>query len=412
MASHAILLLRLLLSHFAMATESLLLGNVEVRTPLAQIRVLVFPHIGHYVRPHGREAQIDEVHLRTAGGNPGKFCRGYLLSGSTPEWERSEVHLTFSALQDPLRIECDGPTEVLRGPGLGVRSYLGSLYARREWTSDGLPYVQLVHQTGFEDYLKGVVPAEVPATWHAEALKAQAVAARSYAYFQAQRVRRYEPRKNYDVDDTILYQAYLGHSGRAAATDEAVNVTRGELLTYQNRVVKAYFHADSGGHTESAENVWTGDAGKVPYCQGKAEAYDPALYDSRWASERSLLDLDGALKEQGILTSQQWLSRLEIPPLYFPSGRPRSVVATLDAGRSLRIPAERFRFAAALRSTWFEIIPLSTSAFRLNGLGYGHGVGMSQWGAQLSARTLGWNYEQILRFYYSGAEIGTRLPLR
>lgn len=264
--------------------------------------------------------------------------------------------------------------------------------------------MQLVHHTGFEDYLKGVVPGEVPASWQPEALKAQAVAARSYAYFQAQRARR-TPRKTYDVDDTVQYQAYLGHGGRTARTDDAVTATAGELLLYGNEVVKAYFHADSGGHTEDAENIWTGDAGKVPYCRAKQEAYDPSLLDSSWVTTRTLRELDQALKIQQLLRPNQNLKGVSTDPSRFPSGRPSWVVLELAEGSSLKITAERFRYAVALRSPWFEIHPQGAD-FRITGLGYGHGVGMSQWGAQLTAQSLGWNYRQILAFYYTNTLVG------
>jgi stage II sporulation protein D len=111
-----------------------------------------------------------------------------------------------------------------------------------------------------EDYLKGVVPGEMPNVWPLEALKAQALAARSYA------VRNINPAAIFDMDDTTLYQIYLGARYEFPSTNTAVEQTKGEVVTWTGEIISTYYHSTSGGYTENNENVWGGSP--RPYLRG------------------------------------------------------------------------------------------------------------------------------------------------
>jgi SpoIID/LytB domain protein len=381
--------------------------------PVGQIRVRVFPHIGAYVGPHGKDTRIDRVTLR-AVGQGGPLCHLYGPDAGSngtgpPLLDAAEFDLTSADLPSQRWIRCDGPVEIVREAGLAARTYSGTLRAVAGHAADGRPLVELVEYLPFEDYLQGVVPAEVPPSWEGAALQAQAVAARSYAYFQVRQAQSMQPPQDYDVDDTVQYQAYLGQGGWQASTNAAVQSTAGRILTYGQEVAKAYFHADSGGHTEDAKNVWPEDADHVPYCAGKPEVYDLSLHDSRWSMVTSLAELQDRLVGQGLMSATRRLKSVVTDPVTYPSGRVRIVRLGFADGGSAAVASERFRYAAGLRSTWFSVSPFADArelpGVRFEGRGYGHGVGMNQWGAQLLAQSLGWDFQRILEFYYSGVSL-------
>ena len=121
-----------------------------------------------------------------------------------------------------------------------------------------------------EDYLKGVIPGEVPYTWPREAIKSQALAARSYAY-------KYLGRSgNYDMDDSTAYQVYIGAFHRTR-TDHLVDESRGEVITYAGKIISAYYFSTSGGWTENNENIWGGRP--IPYLRGVESTWEE---DSPW----------------------------------------------------------------------------------------------------------------------------------
>lgn len=140
------------------------------------------------------------------------------------------------------------------------RPYLGSF----SFIPESSKYVRPINEVYIEDYLKGVVPFEMMASWNKEALKAQAVAARTYALSYLNRV----------IDDTINYQVYAGYSWNPSST-AAVDETKGEVLKSNGRLISAVFSASNGGKTESNVNVWGTAA--VPYLTIKADPFDAKI---------------------------------------------------------------------------------------------------------------------------------------
>lgn len=131
----------------------------------------------------------------------------------------------------------------------------------------------VINYVGLEDYVKGVLPYEISPDWPAEAQKAQAVCARSFALGTQKHTGA-----GYDLCNTTNCQVYLGANRATAASDAAVDATRGEYLTYEGELVIGYFFSSDGGATEDAANVWGGD---YPYLQGKEDPYE--TYDSAWS---------------------------------------------------------------------------------------------------------------------------------
>ena len=197
---------------------------------------------------------------------------------------------------------------------------------------------------GLEQYLYGVVPSEMPSTWSAEALKAQAVAARSYAMATRQ------VGAPYDVFSDTRSQMYLGLSHEDPATSAAVNATKGQVLMYDGKVATTFFSSTSGGQTESAAD-WTGTA--VPYLVSVADPFDTISPYHDWGP----VPITGkkvvsALKVKGPIT--------DVKTTRNAAGR----VATLDlVAQALDVPvaASKLRTALGLRSTWFDVGILSLS---------------------------------------------------
>ncbi|WP_179953063.1 SpoIID/LytB domain-containing protein [Desulfobotulus mexicanus] len=246
----------------------------------------------------------------------------------------------------------------------------------------------LVNMLDMESYLKGVVPAEMPPFWPAEALKAQAVAARTYALHHM-RERAYEA---YDVKSDVRSQVFSTER-EDARSSAAVEATRGEVLVWAGQAALTAFHADSGGFTESAEILW---GGELPYLRAVSDPWSRNTPNDFWEcsfTERELVQFLPELRNLGRILE----IRLEGKT---PSGRVHFLIFKGSRG-DLRMPAGRFRTRVGpmtLKSTDFTLRH-ERGAFHFQGKGFGHGVGMSQWGARRMAEA-GKSYREILDFYY------------
>ena len=251
----------------------------------------------------------------------------------------------------------------------------------------------------------------MPASWANEALKAQAIAARTYAYYElATDVSSRDPnitleQSGAQIDDTVTYQAYLGLKNNTAATNKAIDDTDGLVITYNNKIIKAYFSADSGGYTESSENVW-GDT--RPYIIAKAEIYaDGSVPGSIWNYTASIKDLGDKLIAAGLLNSNEELESLfiDLNDLY-PSTRPKNIELKMTNGKSKKILAVDYAFATRLKSAWIRFSKGSDpKTIVVSGKGFGHGAGMSQWGARVMVDSLKKKFDEVLKFYYTDIQI-------
>jgi stage II sporulation protein D len=161
----------------------------------------------------------------------------------------------------------------------GLGSYRGSL----EFRPDGSGGVQTVNAIGLDDYVRGVIAAEMPSSWSAEALKVQAVAARTYA------ITTSVGGNGFDLYRDTRSQMYGGVAAETSATDAAVDATKGQVVTYDGSPVVTYFFSSSGGHTENIENVWPGSTPE-PWLRGVSDPYDAAGGNPyhRWGSRMTV----------------------------------------------------------------------------------------------------------------------------
>jgi len=239
----------------------------------------------------------------------------------------------------------------------------------------------LINRVGLEDYLQGVLPGEVPASFPYEVLKAQAILARTYT------LSRLGSNPYYDLCATARCQVYLGLDAETERHTRAVRDTAGRILAYQGEPISAVYHADSGGTTAAAEEVW---GHPIPYLQARDDPWSPRR---SWSVRVSPGEVQRALASLGrSVSAVQGLEVLATGP----SGRITRVgVATPEGEVVLGVPeAGRFLRALGLPSTLATL-----SGWTFEGRGSGHGVGMSQWGARGLARQ-GWSYRQILAYYY------------
>ncbi len=268
-----------------------------------------------------------------------------------------------------------------------------------------------------EDYLKGVLPPEIGKHGRPEleALKAQAIASRTYAL---SRFRR-NPARAYDMVSEVADQVYTGMATEDRWINKAIETTRGEVLLVDNELVTAYYHSTCGGATENIEDVW--DKQPRSYLKGRDDSsycawskyYDWSFTWSGNQLEQSIskhLRQNGRLRHDEMkLTDLKAIDRL-------PSGRIRVIEVDTDKGKFLLFK-DQIRWAflrpdredAILPSTNFRIEIVRDSAGNIEhvtatGRGNGHGVGMCQCGA-LGRSRAGQKYREILRTYYTGAQI-------
>jgi stage II sporulation protein D len=259
-----------------------------------------------------------------------------------------------------------------------------------------------VNVLNIEDYLRGVVPSEMPSDWPAEALKAQAVAARNYALQRVEATRG----DTFNVYNTMTSQVYGGYDAETAAANKAVEGSRGIVMLSGGKTVSAFFHSSSGGFTENSEDVWTD---KLSYIRSKEDPYDKNSKHYNWEVIYSADQLRDKLAAAGYKFSKV----TDVVELERTSSGARVMEIAVKGvgtdGKSLRVEiknADKVRAALGLKSALFKLKCKYDSRDNLTGLeitgsGWGHGLGMSQYGARGMAQE-GFNYEEILKYYYSG----------
>lgn len=249
----------------------------------------------------------------------------------------------------------------------------------------------------FEEYIVGVVAAEMPVSFELEALKAQAVAARTYALKKIERSAKLD----YDIVDTVANQVYYDneelktkwkddYQEKTNKIKEAVLTTKGEYMVYDDEIIDAFFFSTSVGKTENSEEVFSA---KLPYLRS---------VDSSWDEQVSPVFNDQetfSLKEFYSLLGLNYNSQLKV-----------EITKTTSTGRIKELKINDIIMTASdvykklgLRSTFLNIIQNNDKVI-VNTKGFGHGVGMSQYGANGMAKN-GYDYQKILKHYYQGIKI-------
>lgn len=251
--------------------------------------------------------------------------------------------------------------------------------------------ITVVNDINVEDYIKGVLYHEVSHYWPMEALKTQAVATRTYALYSINPAG-----KPYDMTNDIYSQVYGGRSSERYRTDIAVDATRGQVLTYNNKLIAAYFHATCGGLTEDAQELW--HLPDIPPLRGVPCPFCQNSPHFHWKRDFRLHDIQDALNlhgyKVGAIKDMVIIDRDR-------SDRIEHLKIIQKNGEELVIKGKEFRDIMGpnvIDSNNYEIV-VKGYYVNLIGKGWGHGVGMCQWGAFGMAKQQ-FNYKQILAYYY------------
>ena len=280
-----------------------------------------------------------------------------------------------------VKFECDDCIFTVKA-GKQTRKYRGSILIK--------PFspklFTVINQVELEDYLKGVVPAEMPCNWPAEALKAQALAARTYTLSMLGRRQAL----GYDLKSSVEDQVYLGYGHERPSTNAALKATAAQyLVDEQGVLVNAYFSSQVGRFSSAPETTW----GLSPQsCLLPRKEFLPARGWRKTINHQQLNSKLGLGKVRAITVVNRSLE-----------GRVSEIL--IEGERNLLLSGEEFRHKLGLRSTDFEI-DYQPKRILLSGYGYGHGIGMSQYGAKYLAGR-GKSYQEILGHYYYGAKLVT-----
>lgn len=322
---------------------------------------------------------------------------------------------------------------------MGVPSYPGRLEISQE--EEGLA---LVNELYLEDYLTRVVPSEMPASYEREALKVQAVCARTYAYRQIQ-ANGYS-RYGAHVDDSITYQVYNNIS-TDSRTDQAVQETSGQILTYRGSAIEALYFSTSCGATTDG-SIWGNDASQTPYLRSVLlrdddttldltdedtfsefiknktyRTYDSSFAFYRWQvrtdSEILRAEITGIGEIRDIAITERGEGGIARKMTVTGTEGTREITGQNPIRAALGDPSLTIRKNDGTTVTGWSSLPSSflviekgktdengVTSFSIYGGGYGHGAGMSQNGAHAMAKA-GWSCEQILKFFYQDVEIET-----
>lgn len=252
----------------------------------------------------------------------------------------------------------------------------------------------VVNHIDLEEYLYGVLYHEVSHRWPMEVLKAQAIAARTYALHQ----KLVNKTRYFDLTSDIYSQVYGGRTSETWRTSRAVNLTEGQILTYNGKVFPSYYHAACGGRTSDASTIWDID---IPVLRGRVCSFCKSSPHYEWKKELTMEYIQERIDEAGYkiqLGSIEILCRDK-------SGRILDI-ALKGKNKDIELAGNKFRLLIGpntIRSANFEI-QTKGKFLTFQGKGWGHGIGMCQWGAYGMARKA-WKADQILEYYYPGAEI-------
>ncbi|MCL2688885.1 MAG: SpoIID/LytB domain-containing protein [Chitinispirillia bacterium] len=315
----------------------------------------------------------------------------------------------------PCTLIVDDPRHLLR---LGGDSYRGTLII----TSESAKAISFINVLDVEDYLRGVVPKEIGTLGESaiEAVKVQAVAARTYAYKRMAANQR----NIFDLVSTVADQVYAGAKVEYAVSDLAIEQTKDIIMVYGDAIAGAFYHSTCGGKTANIEDVWGGAArpylrsiddadslGNIYCSQSRAFTWEESWNGAQLGKIMTRFSTDANISAP----FKGNLRKIEVKER-FACGRVKSCSIVSSSG-TFSAGGDRVRFLLRrelaanpiLRSSNFEVQTAAGGRVVIKGRGYGHGIGMCQTGAIARARA-GQNFEQILKAYYSGVELRTVTP--
>ena len=357
-------------------------------------------------------------------------------------WKNSQLYIdTLPVKSLQLTIETAANEKKDAVISVNGKAYRGTIAVKA-----GTGGLVVINCISLEDYLYGVIPEEMPDSWPTESLKAQAIAARTFALYSVGK----HAAEGFDLCAATHCQVYGGRNAEKANSSAAVDATRGQVLLYKGKLIYAPFHTTSGGMTENSEDVW---GSYLPYLRAVKDSDETAPYH-QWHLQFTPAELQTKLQAAGYVIGN--LQSITLSPLQesgshtadrSPAGRVKTMRFTGDRGTVL-IPGNKVRNLLGLKSTYFDMHMLVSPTKKIDvsfgvnstakeigiqlppykeaglytdaadirrvtgrpgefisveGRGWGHGLGLSQWGAKAMAKTS--DYAAILHHYYTNIEI-------
>ncbi|MBI2789284.1 MAG: SpoIID/LytB domain-containing protein [Elusimicrobia bacterium] len=278
---------------------------------------------------------------------------------------------------------------------VGPHLYRGALILRL----DPGQTVTIVEEASVEEYLEGVLPHEMDPDWPLEALKAQAVVARTFTYANLGKFRK----DGFDLTADTRSQVYKGMTSVNENVRAAVRQTRGEVLGWNGKLLRVYYHACCGGATTDAGAAWGGSEESPRPLRGVRDPWCATSPHMKWIAYFAWADLTAAISERQMLNSPLKSLRIGARDA---AGYVRTFLAR-SGGESVVVKASELRGslgAGEMKSVRIRSVNLLKKGVEFVGGGSGHGVGLCQWGARLQAEK-GRNYDKILSFYFPGSTL-------
>lgn len=259
--------------------------------------------------------------------------------------------------------------------------------------------IEIINTIPIETYLLSVVLSEMPINFPIEALKSQSVIARTYSFYF---INKYRETRNFDVDNTVMYQVYNGFNLKLDTNQlnkikRALFDTKNQIIIYEEKPIIAYFHSNSGGMLRSGLDYF-GKASDFPYLQAKNDPYSSGEKNDKWTYKIDFTAFKNKIGITNNLTD-------DIKEELF-SYNAEGFVNTFNYDNKNVLTAKEIRKRVGyfeLKSERFKV-SIENNNLILNGIGFGHGVGLSQYGAKKMAEK-GFNYKKIIDFYYPGTKI-------
>jgi len=259
--------------------------------------------------------------------------------------------------------------------------------------------ITVINEIDIEDYLKGVLPKEASAKWPVEALKTQAVISRSYAIKNLNK----HSSQGFNLCPTVHCQVYGGAGCESKQTNIAVAQTKGKVLTYKNEIAQTLFHSSCGGKTEDPKYVWGWKTETPPYLKGIKDIYCKDSPQQNWKCSLDEKAIRTKLTNAGYKTG-------EITKITYSGttpGKARKEIIIKHKNGTLKLNSYTFRITVdpwLIKSTMISDIKKQKNKFTFVGNGWGHKVGLCQWGAK-SLADKGYTYDKILTFYYPSTKV-------
>lgn len=343
--------------------------------------------VGNYTSASNAESAMGSLGLKGEVYTASNKCIVVTKTGTTDILFEFDYGTTYSLALRPISSSSKAVTTV------GSYRYYGGFSFMR-YNGNNMTVVNYVEM---EDYTKGVLPYEMSASWPKEALKAQAMCARTYAAANFGQYGSY----GFDMTNDTYSQVYRGLNSANSNTDAAVDETAGLYVTYKGTLCTTFFFSSDGGATESSENIWSAE---LPYLRGKIDPYEADIefnnksWDYSFTPDQITAKLRARGYSIGTITS--------IDPEYTDVGNMKKLTFSDASGTKVAVTKSNTYSVLGLPSIHFTIeYDKDSGKYIIEGGGWGHNVGMSQWGAYSMAKVHSLSYAEIICFYYTDVDI-------